>query len=128
MDDARLSHYEKILTEVAKKSSELERRAEEAERETDKLKKAEFMLAHIGEEYEGVISGMNGWGIYVELPSTVEGMVHVTSLRDDFYEYNENTYELVGERTNRHFKLGETVKVRVTGADVLRRTIDFELI
>jgi len=128
LDDGKIAHYNSILTEVAKKSSELERRAEEAERETDKLKKAEFMLSHVDEEFEGVISGMNAWGMYVELPNTIEGMVHVSSLGDDYYEYHEESYELVGERTNKHYKLGQTVKIRVLGADVIRREIDFEMI
>ena len=109
-------------------SSELERRAEEAERETDKLKKAEYMLSFIGEEFEGVISGMNSYGMYVELPNTVEGMVNVASMKDDYYSYNERTFELIGERRNRHYKLGQTVKIKVVAADILRRTVDFELV
>ena len=128
MSERKAGHYEAILPEVARKSSELERRAEEAERETEKLKKAEYMLGHIGEQFEGIIVGMNAWGMYVELPNTIEGMVHVMTLKDDFYKYNENTYELVGERKNKHFKLGEKVNIKVTGADVLRRTVDFELV
>ena len=128
MNDNKIAHYNAILTEVAKRSSELERRAEEAERETDKLKKTQYMLNYIGEEFEGVISGMNQWGIYVELPNTIEGMVHVSTLKDDFYAYNEGTFEMVGERFNKHYKLGQTVKIRVINADVLRRTIDFELV
>lgn len=128
MNEEKRAHYNSILAEVAKKSSELERRAEEAERETDKLKKTEYMLNYIGEEFEGVISGMNQWGIYVELPNTIEGMVHVSSLKDDFYEYNEGTFEMVGERFNKHYKLGQTVKIKVKAADVLRRTIDFEFV
>ncbi len=127
MDEKRLSHYEAILPEVAQHSSETERRADELERETEKLKKAEYMSRHIGEEFAGVISGVTAWGMYVELPNTVEGLVHVTSLLDDYYEYMENSYELVGQATNRHFKLGQRVKVVVAGVDLLQRTIDFEL-
>ena len=84
MKESRIAHYDKILPEVAKHSSETERRAEEAERETEKLKKAEYMAKHIGEVFEGVISGVMAWGLYVELPNTVEGLVHITSLTDDY--------------------------------------------
>ncbi len=128
MNEQRIEHYEKILPEVAKHSSETERRADEAERETEKMKKVEYMSHHIGEEFEGVISGVTAWGLYVELPNTVEGLVHVTSLTDDYYEYVENTYELVGNATNRHYKLGQRVKVLVAATDSLQRTIDFELV
>lgn len=128
MNERKLRHYNSILPEVAKSSSELERRAEEAERETDKLKKAEYMLKYIGETFEGVISGMNSYGIFVELPNTVEGMVSVASMKDDYYTYNERSFELIGERKNKHYKLGQTVKVQVVGADILRRTVDFELV
>lgn len=128
MNDKRISHYDKILPEVAKHSSEMERRADEAERETEKMKKVEYMSNHIGEEFEGVISGVTSWGMYVELPDTIEGLVHITSLQDDYYEYQESTYELIGKMTNRHYKLGQKVKVIAAVADKLMRTIDFELV
>ena len=127
MNHKRMTHYETILPEVAKHSSETERRADEAERETEKLKKAQYMAEHIGEVYEGVISGVASYGMYVELPNTVEGLVHVTSLTDDYYQYFEDTFELVGEVTNRHYKLGQKVYIRVIGVDEIVRTIDFEL-
>ena len=127
MNHKRMAHYETILPEVAKHSSETERRADEAERETEKLKKAQYMAEHIGEVYEGVISGVTSYGMYVELPNTVEGLVHVTSLTDDYYQYFEDTFELVGEVTNRHYKLGQKVYIRVIGVDEIVRTIDFEL-
>lgn len=127
MNGKRMEHYEKILPEVAKHSSEMERRADEAERETEKLKKAQYMEKHIGEIFEGVISSVTSWGMYIELPNTIEGLVHVTSLRDDYYHYQEDTYELIGEVTNRHYKLGQKVKVRAVGVDRMVRTIDFEL-
>ena len=127
MKESRIAHYDKILPEVAKHSSETERRAEEAERETEKLKKTEYMAKRIGEVFEGVISGVTAWGLYVELPNTVEGLVHITSLRDDYYIYLENSYELMGEATNRRYKLGQKVKVKAVGADTMLRTIDFEL-
>lgn len=127
MNENRSAHYEKLLPEAAKHSSEMERRADEIEREVEKLKKAEYMEHHIGEEFEGVISGVTAWGFYVELPNTIEGLVPITSLTDDFYEYLEDTYELAGEATNRRFKLGQRVTVIAVKADTTLRTIEFEL-
>ena len=126
MNDDRRAHYDAILTEVAKKSSERERLAEEAERETIKLKKVEYMARRIGETFEGVISSITKWGIYVELPNTIEGLIHVTNMYDDHYNYIEESYEMVGEHTGRTYKLGQTVMVRVIGTNKLERTIDFE--
>lgn len=122
----RIEHYEKILPEVAMQAGLTERRAEEAERETVKLKKVEYMKERIGEEFEGVISGITKWGAYVELPNTIEGLVHVINMRDDHYEYWEEQYELIGEHTHNVYKLGQNVRVRVIDADRLQRTIDFE--
>lgn len=127
MNAKRIEHYEGILDEVAKQSSQMERRAEEAERETIKLKKCEYMAKHIGEEFEGVISGVTEWGFFVELPNTVEGLVRVTELKDDFYQFYEDTYELVGEVTNKRYKLGQKIRVVVESTDKLMRTIDFAL-
>lgn len=128
MNAKKIEHYERILPEVAKHSSEMERRADEAERETDKLKKVEYMKARLGEVFEGVISGVTAWGMYVELPNTIEGLVHVTSLEDDYYQFSEETYELIGEHTNIHYKLGQTVHVVAVDADEVMRTIDFKLV
>lgn len=127
MNEKRMAHYDKILPEVAAQSSTRERRAEEAERETDKLKKVEYMSEHIGETFEGVISSVTAWGMYVELPNTVEGMIHVDNMTDDYYHFNEETYELTGERTNKVYKLGQMVSVVVADADKFMRTIDFVL-
>lgn len=127
LSEKRIKHYDRILPDVALRSSMMERRADEAEREVDKMKKAEYMEQFMGETFEGVISGMNTWGMYVELPNTVEGMVHVTALKDDYYFYDEERYVMVGEHTNNIYKLGEKVKVVVTGVDKLLKTIDFEL-
>lgn len=127
MNESRCEHYEKILPEVAKHCSERERLAEEAERETVKLKKVEYMEAHIGEVFEGVISSITKWGMYVELPNTIEGLVHVTNMRDDHYDYEDERYEMVGEHSGKVYKLGQTVYVRVMETDRLQRTIDFEL-
>ncbi|HKM34096.1 MAG TPA: ribonuclease R [Lachnospiraceae bacterium] len=125
---SRTDHYRDILNEVAKHSSETERRADEAERETDKLKKVEYMEEHIGCEFDGMISGITTWGIYVELPNTVEGLIHVSKLPGDYYSYNEGTYEMTGERTGHSFKLGEPVRIRVAGTDLMTKTIDFDLV
>lgn len=127
MNEKRKEHYDKILPEAAKHSSEMERRADEAERETDKLKKVEYMQERIGETFAGVISSITSWGMYVELPNTIEGMVHVTAMEDDYYHYDESTYEMVGERTKKRYKLGESVQVVCTAADKFMRTIDFAL-
>lgn len=127
MNEEKISHYQSLLPEVTKQSSERERRAEEAERETVKLKKTEYMQEHIGEVFEGVISGMTRWGMYVELPNTIEGLVHVVNMTDDHYNYVDSSYEMVGEHTGKVFRLGQKVSVRVKNADRLLRTIDFEI-
>ncbi|MDO4266463.1 MAG: RNB domain-containing ribonuclease, partial [Eubacteriales bacterium] len=127
LSDARISHYEKLLPGVAEESSRLERRADEAERECDKMKKCEYMRQFLGKTFEGVISGVTSFGFYVELPNTCEGLVHVNTLTDDYYVYYEGTMELKGERTLRSFKLGQPVSVQVTDADKVMRTIDFRL-
>ena len=121
----RVSHYERILPQVAVQTSALERRADEAERETDKLKKVQFMEPFIGQEFEGVISGVTAWGFYVELPNTVEGLVHISELRDDYYVFVEERYELSGEMTGKTYKLGQTIRVQMTGCDRFAKTIDF---
>ena len=128
MREGRTEHYAEILDEVARQSSVCERRADEAERESDKLKKAEYMSYHLGEEFEGIISGVTGWGLYVELPNTVEGLVHVNTLRDDYYIFDQETYELRGEMTKKVYKLGDKVRVRVADADKMLKTVDFELV
>lgn len=125
LKEKRIEHYEQKLPEVAKHSSKMERRAEEAERETDKLKKAEYMAERIGEIFEGVVSGVTQWGIYVELPNTVEGLVHVSTLPGDFFYYDEASYEMVGKETGIVYKLGQKLTVQVKGVDRLTRTIDF---
>ena len=128
MNEAKASHYEEILDEVAKHSSETERRAEEAERETEKLKKAQYMENHIGEKFEGVISGVTQWGVFVELENSCEGMIRAASMEDDFYVYDENSMKLVGERYHKEYTLGMKVMIRVLGADRITKTIDFMLI
>ena len=125
LGDKRAGHYEAILPGVAMQTSALERRAEEAERETDKLKKCEYMSRFIGQEFDGVVSGVTNWGLYVELPNTVEGLVRISELRDDYYIFDEQHYELVGEMTRKSYKLGQKIRVQVADTDKLTRTIDF---
>ena len=124
----RIEHYERILPDVAKNSSIMERRADDAERDTDKLKKVEYMSSRIGNMYDGVISGVTAYGFYVELPDTIEGMVHINTLEDDYYIFDETHYELYGEVTHRTYKLGQQVTVEVVATDKLMRTIDFEVV
>ena len=125
LKENRIQHYEEILPQVADHSSKTERRADEAERETDKLKKAEYMEQHIGEAFSGVISGITAWGIYVELPNTIEGLIHVSNLRGDYFVYDEANYEMVGRDTGKKYKLGQRIPVIVEGTDRLTRTVDF---
>ncbi len=127
LSEEKLEHYADLLPGVAAKTSSLERRADECERETVKLKKADYMYEHMGEAFDGVISGVTNWGIYVELPNTVEGLVHVSSLYGDYYRFDENNYELVGEGTGRTFKLGERISVVVHDVDRTTGAIDFIL-
>ena len=128
MNENRMEHYESILPEVTKHASQMERRAEEAERETIRLKKAEYMEQHIGEVFAGVISSITKWGMYVELENTVEGLIHVTNMHDDHYDYYEDRFEMIGEHTRKSYKLGQKVYVRVLDTDCLQRKIDFELV
>lgn len=125
LSEKRIGHYDRLLPQVAVQTSALERRADEAERETEKLKKCEYMSQFIGKEFEGVISGVTNWGLYVELPNTVEGMIRMNELSDDYYVFDEAHYQLVGEMTKKVYKLGQKVKVIVAGTDKLLKTIDF---
>ena len=127
LSEKRIKHYEAILNEIANSASVTERRADEAERDTDKIKKVEYMEKHIGEVFEGVISSITTWGIYVELQNTIEGMIRVNDLLDDYYYYDEDNYEMVGKETGRTFKLGQKVSVEVAKTDKLSRQIDFIL-
>lgn len=124
MSEKRKLHYDKILPDVAEQASATERRADEAERDTDKLKMVQYMSAHIGEYFDGVISGVTNWGIYVELPNTIEGMVSVNNMRG-YYVFDENHYEMFNETTHKTYKLGQKVRVVVVDTNAISRTIDF---
>ena len=127
MTEAKIQHYKGILEEVARQSSAMERRAEEVERETIKMKKAEYMKQHIGEAFEGTVSGVTEWGLYVELDNTVEGLVHVNTLTDDYYSFDKDRYCLVGDMTGRTYTMGQRVKVWVENADENTKTVDFKI-
>lgn len=127
LDGRKLQHYASILPDVAEMCSRTERTAAEAERETENLKKAQYMLGHIGETFAGVISSVTSWGAYVELQNTVEGLVRAISLRDDYYSFDEEKMALVGRLSGRTLRLGDKVRVRMQSADLESRTIEFQL-
>lgn len=128
MDERREDHLHNVLPDIAKQCSERERAAEEAERETKDLKKVEFMKQHEGETFKGVISSVASFGMFVELDNTVEGLIRMSSLEDDYYVFNEKQYCLVGERTRKMYRIGDEVKVLVARADITARQIDFHLV
>ena len=121
----RMNHYNEILPDIAARCSKTERRAEEAERETDKMKKAEYMKGFIGQSFTGVISGITSWGIYVELPNTCEGMIRFADIEDDYFECDRTMYMAKSRRTGKEYRLGESVKIVVINADKQTKTVDF---
>lgn len=127
LKEEKKGHYHEILDQVAQQASTTERRAEEAERETVKMKKAEFMQDKIGEHFEGVVSGVTSWGIYVELPNTVEGLVHYSRIPGDRYYFDEKSYAFVGERTGKSYTLGQRVEIVVVDVDKISRTVDLAI-
>ncbi|MBM7096940.1 ribonuclease R [Bacillus sp. H-16] len=127
-DEKTQAYWEEKLPALTQHSSERERQAEDASRETDELKKVQYMEDKIGEEYEGIISGVTGFGLFVELPNTIEGLVHVSYLTDDYYHYDEKQYAMIGERTAKVFRIGDAIDVRVINVNVDERIIDFEIV
>lgn len=125
MTEEKEAHYREILADVAAQASKTERTAEEAEREVEKMKKVEYMEKRIGEIYDGVISGVTNWGIYVELPNTVEGIIRLENIQDDFYRFDAERYQLVGERHRQVYRLGQHITILVLGVDKVLKTIDF---
>lgn len=128
MDSKTIQHWKESMPEIARHTSERERRAVDAERDTDDLKKAEYMQDKIGEEFTGVISSVTNFGMFVELPNTVEGLIHVSFLTDDYYHYDEKSHALIGERTANVYRVGDEVKIRVAGVNMDEHAIDFELV
>lgn len=127
MDEKMLRSFRADAVAAAETSSVTERKAQTVERTVEKMKKAQYMQKHIGEEYDGVISGVTGFGIYVELPNTVEGMVRLDSLTDDFYDFEAERYRVIGRNSNRIYSLGDQVRIRVLGAAPEEGQIDFAL-
>lgn len=126
--EATKAKWAEALPEIADHSSKMERRAVDAEREVDSMKKAEYMADKVGEEFDGIISSVTKFGIFIELPNTVEGMIHLNELKQDYFHFIENQLALVGERTRQTFKIGQKVRVKVTKSDPETREIDFELL
>ena len=118
-------HFEQVIPEIASQSSSRERRAIEAEREVEAMKKAEYMEEFVGEEFDGVVSSVVKFGLFVELPNTVEGLIHVTNL-PEFYSYNERTMTLQGEKSGVVFKVGQQIRIKLVRADKATGEIDFE--
>ncbi|MDF0313127.1 ribonuclease R [Staphylococcus pseudintermedius] len=128
MDGRAMHEWEEKLPQIAEHTSNRERRAIDAERDTDELKKAEFMIQHIGDEFEGVISSVANFGMFVELPNTIEGMVNMQNMSDDYYHFDERQMALIGERKAKVYRIGDVIKVKVIHVDVDERQIDFQIV
>lgn len=128
LDDKRIKKLTKLAIKYSEISSDMEQKAEEAERDLEDIKKCEYMEEHIAEEFEGVISGVTSFGIFVELENTIEGLVHVENMRDDYYNYDEISVSLIGERTGNIYKMGDKIRIKVLGTDRVLRRIDFEVV
>lgn len=124
----KINALNEALPGIADRTSTLERRADSAERDAVKLKKVQYMVPHIREEFNGKISGVTSWGLYVALPNSIEGMIPVRTMTDDFYEFSEESYELVGKSFNRHYTLCMPLRVKLVAAEPTTRLIDFELV
>lgn len=128
VDEATKTKWAEKMDMIADQSSNMERRAVDAERETDDLKKTEYMLDKVGEEYDGIISSVTNFGMFVELPNTIEGLVHVSYLTDDYYRYDERNYAMIGERTGTVYRIGDEITVRVVNVNKDERAVDFEIV
>lgn len=128
IDEKRAGRLTNIVEIASKQSSEMERLAQEAEREVDDLKKAEYMQERIGEEFSAIISSVTSFGLFAELPNTIEGLIHITALDDDYYIYDEAHLCLIGERTKKIYRLGDEVKVKCTRVDIDNREVYFDLV
>lgn len=128
LDEKASVYYRRKMPDWAKHCSKQERVAEDAERDTDALKKVEFMEDKVGQIYEGIISGVTNWGIYVELPNTIEGMVALSQMDDDYYEFDEKNYCLRGRRKNRTYSLGDVITIKVARANIEKKQLDFALV
>ena len=126
--DDKINELEPKIDYIAELSSERELKAVEAEREVDDMKMAEYMEGHIGEEFDGKISGLTNFGIFVELDNMVEGLVHISAIGDDFFHYNSDIMAIVGDNTKKLYRLGDKLKVKVIRANKQEKQIDFEIV
>ena len=127
-EERALKKWRKTAESAAEISSQTERKAQELERDAEKMKKAQYMEDKVGEIYDGVISGVTSFGIYVQLPNTVEGMIRLDRLKDDDYDYEEGKYRVIGRRTHRVYALGDQIRIVVLRASAGDRQIDFALV
>ncbi|MFC3210377.1 ribonuclease R [Planomicrobium okeanokoites] len=128
LSKSTLMHWEANMDDIATHTSERERRAVEAERDTDALKKTQFMADKIGEEFTGIVSSVTNFGLFIELPNTIEGLVHVSNMTDDFYRFDDRQMMMIGERSNRQFRIGDEVEIKVIGVKPEESAIDFEIV
>lgn len=128
IDNDTINYLNSKLETIAMQSSDRELKAVEAEREVDDMKMAEYMEGHIGEEFDGKISGLTNFGMFVELDNLIEGLVHISTLKDDYYVYNSDIMAIIGDETKKMYRLGDPVRIRVTGANKTNKTIDFEIV
>lgn len=128
LDSETIAYYERELPFITKHASDTERKSIECERAIDDMKKAEYMMSHIGEEFDGIISSVMNFGMFVELPNLIEGLVRLDTLKGDYYTFDETTFTIRGNKDKRGYRLGDPVKVKVVAADKEKRTIDFEVV
>ncbi|CEG23429.1 Ribonuclease R [Planococcus massiliensis] len=128
LSKATIMHWEANMDEIAEHTSERERRAVEAERDTDALKKSQYMADKIGEEFDGIISSVTNFGLFIELPNTIEGLVHVSHMTDDYYRFDDRQMMMIGERSNRQFRIGDEIRIKVIGVKPEESAIDFEIV
>lgn len=128
LDQETLFHFASIMQNVADQASSLERKAIDIEREVDDMKMAEYMEDHIGETFEGIVSSITNFGMFVELPNTIEGLIRMEDLVDDFYYFDDINQQLIGKRTGRRFKMSDKVKIKVSAASKREKTIDFQIV
>ncbi|MER2262665.1 MAG: ribonuclease R [Psychrobacillus sp.] len=128
VSSATVNHWGAIIDDIAEHTSKRERRAVDAERDTDALKKAQYMADKIGEEFEGIVSSVTNFGMFIELPNTIEGLVHVTNMTDDYYRFDDRQMMMIGERSGKQFRIGDEVTVKVSGVKPEEAAIDFEVV
>ncbi|HSI67192.1 MAG TPA: VacB/RNase II family 3'-5' exoribonuclease, partial [Planococcus sp. (in: firmicutes)] len=128
LSKATIRHWEANMDDIAQHTSDRERRAVDAERDTDALKKSQYMADKIGEEFEGIVSSVTNFGLFIELPNTIEGLVHVSNMTDDYYRFDDRQMMMIGERNKRQFRIGDEIKIKVIGVKPEESSIDFEIV